>query len=58
MPRYIVVTTATVDRTYEVEAPDEKAAIEASVTATPTDEVDVQEETLSVSLVPSVAAVA
>lgn len=58
MPRYIVVTTATVDRTYCIEAPDEKAAIEASVTATPTDEVDVQEETLSVSLAPCAAEVA
>lgn len=49
MPRFLVETTATVRRHYEVTAADEKAAIAATSDMTPTFEEDDNEETQAVS---------
>lgn len=49
MTKWTVRTRATVDRFYVVEADDEKAALAASVNATPDHEEDVDEETMEIS---------
>jgi hypothetical protein len=48
MKKWLVTVQVTVERVYEVEAPDEKAAMDASVDAIPTSETDIDSETRSV----------
>ena len=50
MTRYTVKTLVTFERFYEVEAENEKAAIEASTNASPTSEELIEEETMGVYL--------
>jgi hypothetical protein len=49
MPKWTVETRATVRRVYEVEAPDEKSAIAATVDLVSDHEEDENEETMSVT---------
>lgn len=50
MPIYLVETEATVRRFYRVEASDKKAAEEATLDMSPTDEEDVTEVSMSITL--------
>lgn len=48
MPMWTVTTRATVERVYEVEAADAKAARDASVNSSPVSETDLDEETIEI----------
>lgn len=51
MPKWIVITRVTSEVTYEVEADDEKGAEAASVESSAIHSEDVNEETMSITLV-------
>jgi len=56
MPLYSVVRIATVRKVYEIEAPDEKSALETAALNEPVDEVEVFSETTSVERIKSIRA--